>query len=1298
MNTFIANPIRTAGLLILLGLSWSPGAPAAHTKGGHANQAQMDAPLPTGVTVNWNVESAYHETTPTRERICLNGLWRWQLAEGNEGTVPATRWGFFKVPGSWPGISDYMQKDCQTLFAHPDWKQTRLGAITSAWYQREITVPANWTGRRIALKTDYVNSAAAVFIDGKKVGEILFPAGEMDLTSVCKPGSKHLLSMLVTALPLKAVMTAYTDTNAARQVRGSVARRGLCGDVWLSSEPQGPRITEVSVETSVRRGEITFSIAMNSISDSTHIVSALVRNATDSARRFNFPITRLRTSAPSKMTFMAKWKPDKLWDTISPQNQFTAQLSLIDSSGRTLDSSLPQKFGFREFWIDGRDFYLNGSRIWLSALPLDSAQVGAEWASYEGAKETLLRLKSFGINFVYTHNYDCEPGSHLSFSEILRAADDVGMLVALTQPHFSAYDWQAPNAEEKNGYARHAAFYCQVAASHPSVVVYATSHNACSYDEAKNPDLIDGIFDPRKDGWSSNNAKKALRAEAIIKTLDPSRIVYHHSSGNLGSMYTENFYVNFAPKQELDDWFKHWGTKGVKPLFLCEYGCPFSWDWAMYRGWYKGKREWGSANVPWELSIADWNAQFLGDKAYRISENEKRDLRWEAQQFRSGREGWHRWDYPVPIGSSDFEERNPVFAEYITDNYRSFRTWGVSATSPWEYEIWWRLRNGTDSRRKELPVDWNRLQQPGYSADYVDSRYDMMPYAFDRQDWTPTIAAQALIRNNSPLLAYIGGKPAKFTSKDHNFLPGETVEKQLIVINNSRRTVTCDCRWSLALPSPQSGTKTAPLTTGNQLRIPIKFALPPTLPAGQYKITSTVKFSTGEAQQDEFTIDVLPRPERVTTTAEARIGLFDPVGETAKLLSDLGIRTTPVQAGSDLSGLSLLIIGKKAITLTNDVPDLRMVRDGLKVIVFEQTAEVLEQRLGFRVTEYGLRNLVPRVAGHPLLVGLNEQSLHDWRGEATLSTPRLQYTLKPMYGPMVKWCGIDIPHVWRCGCQGNVASVLIEKPARGDFMPIVDGGYALQYSPLMVFHEGKGIAIFCQLDVTGRTEVEPAATRLVQNIVRLASRWERRPVRAAHYVGALNGASHLERCGFDLHNLPKNPSPSDSVLVLGPASNRGEMARFGGMILALGEQNGESVEHISLLRNNEAAFTFGEQSVFAGIGLSDSNCRDPQGISRLNPANGRTVIGDGGLAYEHPTVYCQLVPWTFDVQKPNQKRTFRRTSFLLTRLLCNLGVESKSQLLDDLVRPVSLGEKRWLDGLYLDTPEEWDDPYRFFPW
>ena len=42
----------------------------------------------------------------------------------------------------------------------------------------------------------------------------------------------------------------------------------------------------------------------------------------------------------------------------------------------------------------------------------------------------------------------------------------------------------------------------------------------------------------------------------------------------------------------------------------------------MYRGWYNGKREFGSAVATWEFCLAEWNAQFLGDSAYQISEQE----------------------------------------------------------------------------------------------------------------------------------------------------------------------------------------------------------------------------------------------------------------------------------------------------------------------------------------------------------------------------------------------------------------------------------------------------------------------------------------------------------------------------------------------------------------------------------------------------------------------------------------------------------------------------------------------------
>src|SRR5262249_8314065 len=152
-------------------------------------------------------------------------------------------------------------------------------------------------------------------------------------------------------------------------------------------------------------------------------------------------------------------------------------------------------------------------------------------------------------------------------------------------------------------------------------------------------------------------------------------------------------------------------------------------------------------------------------------------------------------------------------------------------------------------RRKELPVDWENLQKPGFSPDFVGPRQGQMSLDLEREDWLPTPAARALLRNNQPLLAYIGGKADRVTSKDHNFLPGEMVEKQLILINNSRVTVSCECSWSLALPEKAiAGSKKVSLRTGNQERIRLCFELPATLAVGSYKLAATVHFSNGQTQ------------------------------------------------------------------------------------------------------------------------------------------------------------------------------------------------------------------------------------------------------------------------------------------------------------------------------------------------------------------------------------------------------------------------------------------------------------------
>jgi len=831
-----------------------------------------------------------------------------------------------------------------------------------------------------------------------------------------------------------------------------------------------------------------------------------------------------------------------------------------------------------------------------------------------------------------------------------------------------------------------------------------------------NPDLIDGVHDPR-DNWSANNARLAVRAEAVVKRLDAGRIVYHHSSGNLGSMHTVNFYPNFTPIQELCDWFEHWAARGVKPVFLCEYGAPFTWDWSMYRGWYKGERSFGSAAVPWEFCFAEWNAQFLGDRAFRLGEPEKANLRWEARQFRAGKL-WHRWDYPYEIGSSAFDDRYPVFAAYLTDNWRAHRTWGLSANSPWEHGHFWKLRDGMDrNRRQELKVDWENLQRPGFSPDYLQERYERMDLAYERSDWAATPASQALVRNNGPLLAYIAGGPGHFTEKGHNYLPGQAVAKQIIIINNSRVPVACECKWSVALPQPVTGGKTVSLDTGQQTRIPLAFDLPAALPAGAYEIKMTVTFGKFQSQSDTLTLHVLPAPAAITVAA--KIALLDPRGETKALLKGMGVDSHYVASTADLAGYDMLIVGKGALTVDGPAPDIGRVRDGLKVVLFEQTSQVLEQRFGFRVVEYGLRNVFPRVPDHPLLAGLAAEHLRDWRGQATTLGQGLKYTMRPMYGPTVKWCDIDVTRPWRCGTWGNVASVLIEKPARGDFLPIVDGGFSLQYSPLMEYREGKGMVLFCQLDVTGRTENDPAAQRLAGNIIEYVSAWKPKPdsSRKALYVGEPAGKAHLEKAGVSLAPYDGGKLSAEHVLIVGPGGGRqlsagaaaiSDWLRAGGHLLAIGLDEAEAREilpfKVAMKKAEHISCWFeppGVGSPLAGIGPSDLHNRDPRAFPLVS--SGALAIGDGVLARAQnaDVIFCQLAPWQFDYAKQyNVKRTYRRTSFVLARLLAGMGVAGSTPVLERFEIPVAAAkpERRWLSGLYLDQPEELDDPYRFFRW
>ena len=101
-----------------------------------------------------------------------------------------------------------------------------------------------------------------------------------------------------------------------------------------------------------------------------------------------------------------------------------------------------------------------------------------------------------------------------------------------------------------------------------------------------------------------------------------------------------------------------------------------------------------------------------------------------------------------------------------------------------------------------------------------------------------------------------------------------------------------------------------------------------------------------------------------------------------------------------------------------------------------------------------------------------------------------------------------------------------------------------------------------------------------------------------------------------------------------------------------------------------------------GMGLAGVHCHRPRrdhGRLRLGaaPRDKQQVVLDPGL-----------------------RRTYRRSSFALARLLANMGVAAPTPLLARFRSPVSAAgaEQRWRDAFYLDQPEDWDYPYRFFCW
>ncbi len=1242
-----------------------------------------DLPIPADVNDPWDLKNAYSISTKTRGKICVNGLWRFMpvLDAGEKIPQSGEGWGWFKVPGMWPGGTDWnVGEPAQSVLLAPCIEtEVNLSKMEQAWYRRDITIPSEWSGRRVLLEFTMLQTHAKVFIDEKSVGEVWFPGGRLDVTNAVAPGQKHSLTMLVTARPLEAESKVFMAPDRVLSNKTKLKMKGVTGDVFLIGEPKEHVISDVLVLTSTRRGEIRLDVgfALPLPAEGKMKLSAVVHEKEKPVKTFDSELFAAADIKNGRISFATPWTDAKLWDIDTPQNMYDVVVTLSEADGHALDEFLPESFGFRDFWIEGRNFMLNGKPIHLRALYVDNICDYADRACMPGCLKLCERSVEYGFNFIITNNYGFTPGLTGYMDALYEAGDQTGMLISCSLPHVNNFNWlKTPDDQER--YRELTRWVIRRFQNHPSIVTYAMNHNATGYYGDQNPLKIDGIYDPAKvddpaspvDAGFVNKRLQAETAAGIAKACDPSRPVYHHQSGNLGDLYTINIYLNWAPLQERSDWLEHWATSGVKPLFFVEWGLPHVASWSSYRG---PEFIWRN-NAFQQMWDSEFAAAYLGEKAYKMTPLKIEMTKKEESLWATGKP--FHYSNLCSILQKMEENYLEVQALFAADNWRSHRTWGISAMLPWDQEGLWRRVKETPTR--VFPDKHKNLQRPGIVPDVVTKGRQYL-YDMDEGSFEPSSLGKTFRRWNMPLMAYIGGGAGGFTEKPRNFTPGATIEKRLVVLNDSRKDLACSYTVTTTFSS-QRLTGNIAVPAGGKVFVPVFFDLPKELKNSAHLISATFDFGNGEVQKDDFELCVVPSAsygggfwsmfgmggERLKLVS--KVELFDPKGLTAAVLDDLGVSYSRMKGNVPSAECGILVIGREALANPSVTLDLSRIKSGLKVVIFEQTHETLLNRFGLRGNVLGVRNAFARVPSHPILAGLSEDNLRDWRGASTLTPPSLETKSFETHDPRWSWCGFESTRVWRCGNRGNVASVLIEKPAKGDWLPLVDCGFDLQYSPLLLHAEGNGCVVFCQLDVCGRTENDPAALTISRNLLTYLDSYTPQKKRNVTYIGGKEGSALLKLLGVAFTENRPIASPEETLLVIGGGEAHADgllkAVEDGMSVLCLGLNEKELgsllpgiVKAKSVTKSSEVAANL-SCAEYAGASNADLHWRTLLSFAAMEDV----ALGQGTEALsivakgKGKIVLCQAAPWMFDyTTKPYLRTTYRRTTFLASRLLANLG-------------------------------------------
>lgn len=1196
-----------------------------------------------------------------RSEIVLNGLWRFQPASSSDSFPSNEKWGTIWVPGSWGGNT--WNKVPGIEVANPNWI-TDIKKVDKVWYSNTFFVPKNWGNKIVDISFKRVSTDARVYINKQFAGSISWYSGTIDLTKFVKLGKVNTLDIYVVAAASADDIPVLMGT-ATTQVsfkKSELGTKGIVGDIIISAKPKGIFIRDVFVKTSFRKKLLEAEVEIVGAKQATLLtcIATIVDSQNQVVKTFT---TSYHAIAKDTQTIQlsSTWLDPQLWDIDHP-TLYTMHCTL--SIGGKLIDNYPQSFGFREFWAEGKNFILNGTRINLRPFLEGS---GSGMQELIDARMDGLKKNGFNFSEIWPDNND-ERGRSEFWDETMQSADKKGYLLAGPGLSFFPYiignnwtfDWNKPGIKAQ--FENRMLLNLRQYRNHPSVVMWTTTGNFFGYTQDQNPLNIgrkNWITDPT---WN-RNAAAGEEAIAIMKKHDPTRLVFTHHGAYVGDVHTVNFYLNMIPLQEREEWMSEYSKRGQMPFIGVEFGTP------LHCTFLRGRNGYGN-NIQTEPLVTEFCAIYLGNKAYTHEPSFYRSLIKnhfiKDQQYTS-------WHGPVEMERMwSFQQIQKLFT---TNTWRSWRTYEVSGGMlPWNNGHGWTPKIQPNSKQVNMPAFTPGRKGAWYkSADKTDTHF-LLPDGWDTQ-----LAGEAFIQNNNTTLAYIAGPKDAFTAKDHHFRTDQQVQKQLFFFNDTRQIQSASWQCSVlvgdqAIDQQQGFIKAIPV--GEKQSIAFSFKLPATIPFQKVEGKIILSATIGQhIHTDTFYFRVyMP----VIKNSKS-ITVFDPVGKTSKMLQALGYKVSNWSASENSP---FVIIGREVLSSAYELP-LNLenyIANGGKAIVFNQNPDSIVHKRGFRTSPFISRYVFPIDSLHPITKGLDAIDFTNWSGSSSLIEAYPDYIFT---NNKTEKTGEEPYYGWHWGNRGGVSTAALEKPHHSAWKPILECEFDMAYSPLMELPYQKGLLVWCALDLEDHIDEDPAAVIVANQLIEyIIDRKVLPRKKFTQYIGGIKQEKLLTSMGLQYQKVDSINDSAD-LLICGELTLAQEkqvinFASKGGKVLALARTQLSSFMGVNYILDTAfvGANKIPDWDIISGLSLSDIRLRTAYASIKI--AGGCETALQGMVAKKSvgkgEIIFTQFNPLQFEADSLTYFRYTRwRQTRALSQLMANLGAafQNDAAIFRTLPQPVN---------------------------